>query len=646
MQTVWATLDRSKTDLFTFLVGVGIVVIGFSVLGHFIYGTRLEEWHNFASSMSSLLRFALGDADYDLMASIRPQLTPVYFVAYTAIVFLVALNLIIGIISEAFDQTYDDIFMSDRWKGTVVTLEEDTQAQCNILQLQCNILCRTTVCSCCCPLEQLDEDGQGGGSLVSRESADASEDRYSNTIAGKCMSAFSACCGSSSSPQSSSVPNTRNLEMTTPNPMRKETVSGVARQSDHESKEATAPAEEPSAGDALPLVQVAGGGAPRSKEERLLSELQATQQKWGKLLDCASACSDLAKHNGQPDLYEWIRAMYKFMPDSDSMYVTEMSLTLLTQNGVDVHGEPHETAKALVAAYHDLKRVEVVTNPVPLEPPIERYKRLAAGQGGGHRSSSASAGSSGGAALGSGHHMQMFKVDKVNVDGVVQTRRLWIDIGTRVSGELEASKADGAAPPCHLFLEPTLYNFDSQLRLKKRLPLRQMVLVERLHSDDRRINLVFSSQGSDPEEEENIGGLETTYTLQFSQRARRDEFHEVLQQALKHVEREEVKMAEEAKKEQEEREREEKEKARQQHRQGGATRAVQGGALSAWGAKMQAAARASQASTASTAGGGEGEEEEEGGVQAAQPAKKSLWGRAKSSLRNLGAATAAAAAEA
>jgi len=125
MKTVWATLDRAKTDLFTFLVGVGIIVLGFSVLGHFLYGSRLDEWHNLASSMSSLLRFALGDADYDRMASVRPQLTPFYFVAYTAIVFLVALNLIIGIISEAFDETYDEIATSDRWKGTVVSIQED-----------------------------------------------------------------------------------------------------------------------------------------------------------------------------------------------------------------------------------------------------------------------------------------------------------------------------------------------------------------------------------------------------------------------------------------------------------------------------------------------------------------------------------------
>lgn len=137
--------------------------------------------------------------------------------------------------------------------------------------------------------------------------------------------------------------------------------------------------------------------------------------------------------------------------------------------------------------------------------------------------------------FGSGHHARMFQVEKVNISGVTQTRRLWIDIGTRASGELEASKANDGAPPCHLFLEPTLYNFDSRLRLKKRLPLKQMVLIERLHSDDRRVNLVFTSQECSPDEEENIGGLETTYTLQFSQKSRRDEFLDVLHSSLKHV---------------------------------------------------------------------------------------------------------------
>jgi len=158
MQTVWATLDRSKTDLLTFLVGVGMVVMGFSALGHFLYGSRLSEWHNYASSLSSLLRFALGDANYDRMYSVRPQLTPVYFSAYTAIVFLVALNLIIGIVSEAFDATYDELKTSDRWKGTVISLEEDMQAECNICHLRTEICMRSYLFFCCCPLVVEDEE--------------------------------------------------------------------------------------------------------------------------------------------------------------------------------------------------------------------------------------------------------------------------------------------------------------------------------------------------------------------------------------------------------------------------------------------------------------------------------------------------------
>ena len=54
------------------------------------------------------------------------------------------------------------------------------------------------------------------------------------------------------------------------------------------------------------------------------------------------------------------------MPDSDSMYVSDVSLTLLIQNGIDGDGTVHPSAKELVLAYHDYKGVEVVTNPVPL----------------------------------------------------------------------------------------------------------------------------------------------------------------------------------------------------------------------------------------------------------------------------------------
>jgi len=203
---------------------------------------------------------------------------------------------------------------------------------------------------------------------------------------------------------------------------------------------------------------------------------------------------------------------------------------MLIQKEADVSqgGALHPAAEGLVAAYHRLKQVEVVTNPSPLEPPLARLLELSSRHSGAARRSAASRHNP-------GHNVEVYSVDKVNTDGLMQARRLWLDMGTRASGEIAEAKRLNKTLPCMLFIEPTLYNFDRNLRLKKRLPLRHLVQVEKLRSDNHRLNLVFSSQGATQEEEENIGGLETTYTLQFSRESRRDEFVKALTTALGYV---------------------------------------------------------------------------------------------------------------
>jgi len=52
------------------------------------------------------------------------------------------------------------------------------------------------------------------------------------------------------------------------------------------------------------------GDKPMSKQERLLKELVVTQERWKEFLSRVSECTDLAKSNGNDDLFQWIRSMY------------------------------------------------------------------------------------------------------------------------------------------------------------------------------------------------------------------------------------------------------------------------------------------------------------------------------------------------
>ncbi|RYY38166.1 hypothetical protein EON62_00585 [archaeon] len=54
----------------------------------------LQAFHNMGSSMSTLLRFPLGDFDYSTdMYQVRPALSPIYFVTFLVMIYLVSLNI-------------------------------------------------------------------------------------------------------------------------------------------------------------------------------------------------------------------------------------------------------------------------------------------------------------------------------------------------------------------------------------------------------------------------------------------------------------------------------------------------------------------------------------------------------------------------
>lgn len=81
MRTIWLTLYEARKDLLAFLLGFLLLVFGFSVAGHFIFGYSSPGFHTPSSSMSTLLRFPLGDFDYQgQLYDTRPALAPWFFV--------------------------------------------------------------------------------------------------------------------------------------------------------------------------------------------------------------------------------------------------------------------------------------------------------------------------------------------------------------------------------------------------------------------------------------------------------------------------------------------------------------------------------------------------------------------------------------
>ncbi len=56
-----------RVDVDSFVV----LVSGFAFLANFLFGYLLPDFHNFTASFSTLLRFPLGDFDYNALQTVR-----------------------------------------------------------------------------------------------------------------------------------------------------------------------------------------------------------------------------------------------------------------------------------------------------------------------------------------------------------------------------------------------------------------------------------------------------------------------------------------------------------------------------------------------------------------------------------------------
>jgi hypothetical protein len=101
---LWNTIKFALWDMISMFFIFFLVICGFATMGHLIYGSNCVSYHNFTSSMSSLLRILIGEFDYKVLLEINPYFTPFFFISYVFIILVVSMNMFIAVISEYYDQ--------------------------------------------------------------------------------------------------------------------------------------------------------------------------------------------------------------------------------------------------------------------------------------------------------------------------------------------------------------------------------------------------------------------------------------------------------------------------------------------------------------------------------------------------------------
>lgn len=142
MNTLWLTLARAANSLLAFAIGFCMMVAGFSFMGQMIFGSMVAGFHTFEASFSTLLQYPLGNFDYSQLSAARPDMAPVFFALYMALVFLVCMNMMVAIITIAFDEVNVRLKSEDKWKHAGRTFEQHHLAKCGVRFRAC--LRRTT----------------------------------------------------------------------------------------------------------------------------------------------------------------------------------------------------------------------------------------------------------------------------------------------------------------------------------------------------------------------------------------------------------------------------------------------------------------------------------------------------------------------
>ena len=108
------TIEKAKAELMGIVFIFLIVFIGFALMAYVVFGTLLEGYRDFSTTISSLLRLLLGDFDYHELREEQRIYAPVIFAIFTIMANFLLLNMVIAVLNEAFHQVQVSKFQSTK----------------------------------------------------------------------------------------------------------------------------------------------------------------------------------------------------------------------------------------------------------------------------------------------------------------------------------------------------------------------------------------------------------------------------------------------------------------------------------------------------------------------------------------------------
>jgi polycystin 2 len=113
MTQLQSTLARCAKDIAGFAIMFFIIFLAYAQWGYLIFGTQVEGFSTYMSSIFTLFRIILGDFNFREIEEANRILGPIFFLTYVFFVFFVLINMFLAIINDTYAEVKSDLAQRD-----------------------------------------------------------------------------------------------------------------------------------------------------------------------------------------------------------------------------------------------------------------------------------------------------------------------------------------------------------------------------------------------------------------------------------------------------------------------------------------------------------------------------------------------------
>lgn len=110
------TLRYCRNGISGYTVMFMVVFFAYAELGYLLFGSQVQRFCGFSTSMVTLFRTVLGDFNYAELEEADPIFAPIFFISYIFVVFYILMNMFLAIVNDAFADCKVEMLIGEQSK--------------------------------------------------------------------------------------------------------------------------------------------------------------------------------------------------------------------------------------------------------------------------------------------------------------------------------------------------------------------------------------------------------------------------------------------------------------------------------------------------------------------------------------------------